>query len=73
MFPVKNWHSKFSFLSFSKFAIFAKFFKKKSCLSFLLMSGICHSMEQSDLFIFDNVIHITVMVLSIRIIVFIGS
>ena len=29
--PVKSWHLKFSFLSFPKCAMFAKFSKKKSC------------------------------------------
>ena len=39
-FPIKVWHLKFSFLLFSKIAIFAKF-SKNHVLSFLLMSGLC--------------------------------
>ena len=40
LFPVKNWHLKFKFLSIT-FAIFAKF-SKNHVLSFLLMSSLCH-------------------------------
>ena len=39
-FQLKKWHLKFSFLSFAQFAFFAKF-SNKSCLLFLLMSGLC--------------------------------
>ena len=39
-FPVKIWHLKFSFLSFAKFAIFAKI-SKNHVLSFLMMSDLC--------------------------------
>ena len=40
-FPVKNWNLKYSFVSFPKFALFAKFSKKYHVLSFLLMPCLC--------------------------------
>ena len=70
--PVKNWHLKFSLLSFPKFAIFAKF-SKNHVLSFLLMPGFCISMVHSDLFSFDNVIRITLKVPSIKILLSVES
>ena len=39
-FHVKKCHLKFPFSSFVQFAFFAKF-SNKSCLSFLLMFGLC--------------------------------
>ena len=65
----------FSFLTFPKFAIFAKFSKKKIIMFYhfywCLASAI--SMVHSDIFIFDNVIRITLKVPSIRIILSIGN
>ena len=72
VFPLKNWHLKFSSLSFPKFAIFAKF-SKNHVLSLLLMSGLPLPMVHSDLFIFDNVIHITLKEPSNRLSLSIGS
>ena len=61
VFPVKIWHLKFSFSSFAEFTIFAKI-SKNHVLSFLLMSGLYVVNGQSDFFIFDKVIRITVKV-----------
>ena len=69
----KIWNLKFSFVFFPKIAIFAKFSKNHVIFHFYRCLASAISKVHSDLFIFNNVIHILLKVPSIRIFLSMGS
>ena len=72
VFPIKNLAFKFFIFSISQICNFCQIFKKTCFIIFIDVWPLPYQCY-SDLFIFDNVIRITLKVSSIRILLSIGS